>query len=433
MQEFLKKAASNMAFAGAILICAGFIFSDTTPAPQSIGVALIFLHPFFNGGLKTAISNLACNRYAIGLGVYYLLIVISGLYTSNFKIYNQLIVMQLPLLLLPFGLYGGQVIDERKKDIIFIVLVVSVILAGLASFVHYLIHFEEIQEQITHSKPIPIVTGTNHIYYSILLAFSAAIVLWGLFVRKMKGRGNRNLAITAFFVIVFLLHTISARTGLFCFYTEMSVSVIWLVIVKKRIFQGVQVAVGLVILAFIALWFVPSVKNRVQNTRLDLHKYSSGEDINHYSLSMRFAALKTAYHVFTKNPVIGVGTADIQDAMYAEYKLENSKLLPVNQVKPHNQFLYTLVSLGIVGGIALCFIVFMPFFSRDAFKNYLLLMFLMVCLAAFQVEYMLERQVGITFFCLFYIILSPLMSAADRGLENKTGETNEKFISENLQ
>jgi O-antigen ligase len=414
MYPSIKKATSEMAFAGALLICAGFIFSGFTPAPQSIGVMLIFFHPFFNGGIKEALRSFIRNKYALGLGVYYLLIVISGLYTEDFVQYNKLVIMQIPLLLIPFGLYKEEILNREKRDIIFFVFVVAVIFAGVLSFVNYILHFQTIQEEITHSKPIPIVTGINHIYYSIILAFSACIVQWALFIRKFQYRKNKKLAWVALIIIVFLLHTISARTGLLCFYTEISISILWLMMKKKRIFQGVVVTVGMSILAVVTLLFVPSVKNRLENTRLDLYKYNSGQDINHYSLSMRLAALKTAANVFKKNPVTGVGPADIQNEMYKEYKIEKSPLILENQKKPHNQFLYTLVSLGIIGGIVFCYIILMPFFTGIVFRNYLFLIFFAVCLAAFQVEYMLERQVGITFFCLFYIILSSTgISAAD--------------------
>jgi len=404
--SILNTFCSNLAFIGAILICIGFVIAEKTPAPQSIGVVMIFLQPFFKRDIKTAIRNLFFNKYAAGLCIYYLLILVSAINTSNWHEYNKLILMQLPLVMIPFGLYKNNLFTNKQRNIIFAALVVSIIIAGIASFINYILHFDAIQESIIHSKPIPIITGVNHIYYSILLAFSAVILQWWLFFKHIINKLFLAIAWISLIIIIILLHTISARTGLFCFYGEVAASVLWLVIKRKKIVLGVSIALGMCLLALFTVKMVPSEKNRLDNTKVDLNKYSSGQDINHYSLSMRLAALKTGAEVFKKNPVFGVGPAGVQDAMYAEYKLENSRLILENQKKPHNQFLYSLVSMGIIGGLVLCFIMFMPFFTGAVFDNYPLLAFMIVCLIAFQFEYMLERQVGITSFCLFYIILS---------------------------
>jgi len=406
MKKIIALLLPNMAFIGAMLISAGFIVAEKTPAPQSIGVVMIFLHPFLNGGLKTAFQNIYKNRYATAMAVYYLLIVLSIWHLGNLSVYKQWVVMQLPLVLVPFGLSDEKSISKPQRNIIFATLIGVVTLAGIISFINYIIHFQAIQESITHSKPIPIVTGINHIYFSVLLAFAAGILQWGLFIEKMQRPLYRRAAWITFIIIVILLHTIAARTGLFCFYAEAVTSILWLFFKSKKILTGIFIGLGLVSLAVITVKIIPSESNRFDNTRLDLHKYESGDNINHYSVSMRFEALKVGWTVFMKNMINGVGPANITEAMDQEYTLENSDLITINRIKPHNEFLYSLVSMGIIGFSALCFMIFFPVFNGAVFRNYLFFMFIIVCVIAFQAEYLLERQVGITFFCLFYILLS---------------------------
>jgi len=404
-----------MAFIGAFLVCCGFIIAENTPAPQSIGVALVFLHPIFNGGIKTGLKHLYTNKYALAMVLYYLLILLSFFHGGNMALYNQLIVMQLPLIFIPFGLSGIKSLKPDQKIIIFAALIASVTIAGIASFINYLVYFDEIQERITRSKPIPIVTGINHIYYSVLLAFSAGILQWQIFVTGIQNKLYKRAAWTALIVIIILLHTISARTGLLCFYAEAGASILWLIFKSGKIMLGLSIALGLGILAFATTKIIPSEKNRFDNTKLDLHKYESGDNINHYSLSMRFEALKVGWAVFEKNILTGVGPANVPDAMFNQYAIENSQLIISNRIKPHNEFLYALVSMGIIGAASLCFMMFLPVFSGAVFLNYLFLMFIVVCLTAFQVEYLLERQVGITFFCLFYILLSGMDKRSKNG------------------
>lgn len=406
MKNTFKWLTSNMAFIGALLVSAGFCFAGKSPAPQSIGVLLIFLHPFFNGSIHTGLRNLYLNQYALAMAIYYVLILLSGFHGGDLQQYSQLIFMQLPLIFIPFGLSGANALRPGQKDIIFATLIIAVSLTGVASFVNYVINFREIQEQITHSKPIPIVNMASfHIYYSVLLAFSAGALQWYIFFNGIQKTLYKRIAWAILIIIVILLHTISARTGLVCFYAEAAVSILWLIFKAKKIVLGLGIAIGLGIMAFATTKIIPSEKNRFENTQLDLHKYESGDNINHYSLSMRFEALKVGWAVFGKNMITGVGPANVTSAMDAQYTLENSNLITMNRIKPHNEFLYALVSMGIIGFAALCFMMFLPVFNGAVFRNYIFLMFIIVCIAAFQVEYLLERQVGITFFCLFYVII----------------------------
>ena len=412
---------SNMAFAGALLISVGFVIAGKSPALQSIGVALIFLHPFFNGGIKTGLKNFYLNKYALAMSIYYLLILLSGFHGGDMREYNRLIVMQLPLIFIPFGLSDANALKSGQKNIIFVTLILAVTVTGLASFINYIIHFKEIQEQITHSKPIPIINMASfHIYYSVLLAFSAGLLLWYIFVKGIQKALYKGLAWACLIVIVILLHSISARTGLLCFYAEAGISILWLIFKSKKIVLGFGIAIGLGIMAFGATKIIPSEKNRFENTQLDLHKYESGDNINHYSLSMRFEALKVGWAVFEKNIIMGVGPANVASAMDAQYTLGKSELITENRIKPHNEFLYALVSMGIIGFVALCFMIFLPVINGAVFRDYIFLMFIVVCIASFQVEYLLERQVGITFFCLFYTLLSTI----DSGTKKQTINLN---------
>src|ERR1017187_6197164 len=135
----MRLLTSNMAFVGVLLICAGFIIAERTPAPQSIGVALIFLHPFFNRGIKKGLQNIIFNKYAIAMAIYYLLILLSIFHFGNLHLYSQLVLMQIPLIFIPFGLSDPDAISHKKRDIVFITLITAVIIAGVASFVNYLL------------------------------------------------------------------------------------------------------------------------------------------------------------------------------------------------------------------------------------------------------------------------------------------------------
>lgn len=173
---------------------------------------------------------------------------------------------------------------------------------------------------------------------------------------------------------------------------------------------GISLLSAMVITFIIAIFTVPSLNNRLRNTQKDLNHYNEGKELNHYSISMRLESLKTAWKVYKTSPILGVGVADINQEMNAQYEADKSPLMHENRKLPHNQFLQTLTSLGLAGLFSLLLIFIYPFFKPNKYLTgskfqYLFLAFLVLCFFSFQVESILERQIGVTFFSLFYILL----------------------------
>lgn len=399
---FLK----NLAFTGALMMVAGSIVAEKTPAFISIGSVLILLHPFVNSGFRNTLIAIRANRYVWLLLLYYFLILISIVYTVNTGMYVKYIQLQLPMVFMGIGLALPGIFTKKQVNIIFATLVVAVLVAGVAAFVNYALHFREINEAISHSKPIPIITGINHIHYSILLAFSLLVLLYQFFVAGFVNSLYEKTAIIVSVILFLLLHTIAARTGLVAFYAALFVGIIWYMARMGKLILAF-VGFGVIcLMGALAVNFIPSLRTRFANTRYDLQRYSKGEDPNNYSISERFEATKNAFRLWQKHPVFGVAPADLREEVYKQYALDDTQLQGDNRIMPHNQFLLTSTCLGIIGFFVLLSMFLMPLIIRDASHYLLFLLFLVVCFASFQVESLLERQVGISFFCLFYMILS---------------------------
>jgi O-antigen ligase len=400
----------NIAFIGALLMVSGTVIAEATPAFLSVGCVFILLHPFINDGFKSTYQAIRANRFVWPLLIYYLLILATFFYTHDTFEYGLYIQRQLPLIFLGIGLAIPGIFSRKQVNIIFSTLVGAVLVAGIASFVNYMLHFDEINESITHSKPIPIVTRVNHIHYSILLAFSVLILLYQLLITGIADRVYRNIAIAVAVVLFLLLHTIAARTGLAAFYISVFVGIIWYMARRKKLGLAIMLIAGVCISGILAVSFIPSLKTRFENTRYDLQRYSNGEDPNNYSISERFESTKNAYRLWQRHPLVGVAPADLRDEVYKQYEMDNTQLQGDNRTLPHNQFLLTATCMGIIGFLVLLWMFLLPLFNRNARHCILFMLFMVLCFVSFQVESVLERQVGISFFCLFYMILSTQLS-----------------------
>jgi len=416
-----RKILSLLSFLGAILLAIGITAS---PAIQSIGVALIFA-----GALPLIFfEKPKFNLFAILLLLYFLIHLLAGFYTINKEGYWKDLRMKLPFLLIPIGFYFQNTISNKRKIYVLFIFTITIFLVGTMTFCHYLLHLNYYNERIFQSKPIDIISfkeffmlisgktlpidnggniiGLDHIYFSFMLAFSAWAAFYllrtGFFVKRFA----KWVLMTIGACMIIYLHTIAARTGLLAFYAAGGIVVLYIIFIMRKVAAGIGIFLAVAALGAISILFIPSLHNRFLNTQEDIGAYHNQEIMKNYSISPRIEALKTAYSVFKKSPVIGVSRGDIDTAMRQQYILQKSSLSPDNFILPHNQFVFELVASGLVGLIILLAIFIYPVIIKNTRLNLLFMLFLVICFFSFQAEYGLERQAGVSFFTLFYMLFS---------------------------
>jgi len=123
------------------------------------------------------------------------------------------------------------------------------------------------------------------------------------------------------------------------------------------------------------------------------------KDPNGHSYLQRVVYWKTALQIIVKYPLFGVGIGDVDSALKKAYL--TTPLLPEFQKRPHNMFLTTGVSCGILGIIGLLFI--MVLMSLLGVKNasWVLLLFVLISFCTMLLEDSLETQAGSSFFGFF--------------------------------
>jgi O-antigen ligase len=108
------------------------------------------------------------------------------------------------------------------------------------------------------------------------------------------------------------------------------------------------------ILAVSLLFTSPVVRSRFWKAREDISQYQQG-NVN-TSLGLRFYMWKIAFSEIKKHPFLGVGTAGFKNS-WEVYKKDDPSL-PPSVFHPHSSFLYMLVSYGIFGLVAFCWLLF---------------------------------------------------------------------------
>ncbi len=139
-------------------------------------------------------------------------------------------------------------------------------------------------------------------------------------------------------------------------------------------------------------------------------KYKRGENPSGHTLTMRLEFWKTGSYIVHHNPIIGVGTGDIQDAFNDMYHETNSKLDLIWRLRCHNQYLAITVAFGFIGLIVFLFYLLYPAFVLRKKLHYLYWPFFLIALLSFITEDTLETQSGLTFFIFFQTLFLWLAS-----------------------
>jgi O-antigen ligase len=96
-----------------------------------------------------------------------------------------------------------------------------------------------------------------------------------------------------------------------------------------------------------------------------------------------------------------VGIGDIHDELNKEYSKNNFQFGIGKNFNPHNQYLHTGVSLGVIGILVLLLMLVFPFVYSMKHQEWIYALFILIIFLNSMTESILERQAGILFFSFF--------------------------------
>jgi O-antigen ligase len=132
--------------------------------------------------------------------------------------------------------------------------------------------------------------------------------------------------------------------------------------------------------------------------------------------SVRLIMWTVATQVFKEHP-LGVGTANVDDYLYAKLTKIKQYKLAKKYYNPHNQYLQSGIEIGVVGLLVLIILLFRATQIAWKQRNYLLLFVVLNLAFNMLFESMLQRQSGIvfyTFWMCFLVVYSSHFSSTKK-------------------
>lgn len=409
--------------------------------PFTIGVVILGLNFLFEGNLFLKMKNVVRTPLILLFVLFYLLHIISTIYSTNFSEANRDLFLKLPLLVVPVAFSSISLSNSQKQRLYSIWIIATVLVAchllGRA-YINYIDtgHFRFLFY-------LTLAEGKHPAYFSMYCLTAIILLFHGKF-EKWKA-----FPLTLLVLMVFLL---SSRMQI----------LVLLVLALGKVCHGfaiskkVRPVIIIVFTGIISLLLSENLRNK---TRLNsVHKEIGQLFSQNYKNSTRATIWYFGLQTIQDSPLIGHGNGDefevlnqaiqskvqlkesevvalanetFQDTTimkrlystaerrgwdksdmhfrYAKWKLIKELNSPFNKFynkfyNYHNQFLQSLATSGI-----LCLLVLLAIFIISVkigiqHKDFTLLALVFLIAMSFMSESMLERQYGVIYFALIFPI-----------------------------
>lgn len=330
---------------------------------------------------------------------FYIFHLVGLFYTSDLLQGYQKLETKLPLFIFPLIFFSQPKNRYFNIDKILRSFVLGCGLATIYSFGLGVLKSQETDQNWLFYTKLSSFLGFHPTYYSMYLVFACFILLSYLVRKQGKNSRKRKGFIVGIFLwfLLFILLLSSRMTILSMILIFIIAFLVWMY-QKGKLFQGVGISAVTLILFVGLLFSVPGLKKRTSVTIDRIKNHVS----NHGVSDPRINLWSASFQLIKENPFLGVGTGNTQNELIKIYKERRYKRELRENYNPHNQYLQTMVTIGILAGGWLVILLIIPFYKSVQQKDYLYCLFISLIIFSFMAESVLQTQRGTLFFGFFH-------------------------------
>jgi len=235
-------------------------------------------------------------------------------------------------------------------------------------------------------------------YFSMYCAMCTQIIIY-FFINNIYKK-HRTLLISIFIFFVFFIFLLSSKAGIIAIVILILCDILIFLKRKKNFWIGSLSILCLSVLFFITLNYnqrLTILFNQLKATSINSKSIKTNED--------RLLIWFNSKSIIENYPIFGVGTGDVKDKLLEVYNENDMQKAISQRYNAHNQFLETLISLGIIGLSILLAVLIIPIIIAFKKRDILLFVFILIIFINFIFESMLNTQAGVVFFAFFYSFL----------------------------
>lgn len=340
------------------------LFIPSVPVASNILLGCLLLFSFFYTKLQLKWQLLKERPFILLMIAYYLLHVISLLWSADKQEAAAQLAIRLPVFILPLAV-GTLLIEEELKDrlllgIVLVTTILAVISLGL-SFSQY--------SQTGNSGYLYNDSLTVHFrLQSIYMAMLVNLVITGIFYllhRKALVQPLQGLLYLSL-IILFTYHfLLASRSAMLLLYGGLFVYAFYSIIQKRKYLEGATLVLGLLIGTFMLFKFFPKTVQRFKELAYTNFTFESKAAESHYDMKLdstqwngantRLALWQCGWELVQKNMLTGVGVGDRVSEMNKIYAARKFTMAIQTKKNVHNSYLDAWLTFGLAGFVLFLF------------------------------------------------------------------------------
>ena len=225
-------------------------------------------------------------------------------------------------------------------------------------------------------------------YFSMYINFAIACLL--ILIFHFRNRPQfRHFLLLGFLVIG--VYQLSSRAGFLTLMVLLLYTFVYIIFPRLKWKKMLYALFATLILVASILYPVAKYTDTLRAVDISTSQSSSG---------VRLAMWKSAIPVMLENPIIGVGTGDVNRELQQQFAKDRIVRAVRDNLNAHNQFIQTQVALGIIGSFALMWGLLFPVWVSIKKGRFLYPLFVVVLLINFLTESVFNTQAGVIYFSL---------------------------------
>ena len=230
-------------------------------------------------------------------------------------------------------------------------------------------------------------------YFSMYTNFAIASLLVLIFHYRDRPQ-LRHFSLLVFLVVG--IYQLSSRSGMLTLIILLLYAFVYIIFPQLKWKKMLYALFASVLISVAILYPVSKYTQAVRLVDVSTNKSSSG---------VRVAMWKSTIPIIKANPILGVGTGDVNRTLQQQFAKERILRAVRDNLNAHNQFIQTQVAQGLLGTLSLLLAILYPLWISVKKGKLFYPLFAVILLLSFLTEAVLNTQAGVIYYAVMNSIV----------------------------
>jgi O-antigen ligase len=324
-------------------------------------IALVLLAAycfFFYNSFPSKLDLLRRRKEVAAMAIFYLLHIISALFSKNQAEGFSWAVMRMPLLVFPISIGLVYIKQELKERIMwaYAIITTAVLLICTMWSAYQTISLHDVT--LLYNDNLTFLIEKQSVYMALFA--NVAVYCFGyLLAVRSRVITNKALVYGCLFILLVTNFLLASRICIVILYGSIICVAVWYTIQKKKLKLLGYVVAGMVAAALLLINLFPKTLGRFRELGNTHYDYSSKGAERHFNMdiaadqwngaNIRLALWSCGWELVKEHPVFGVQLGDKVDRLVEVYGARHFYIAYNSRRNVHNNYLDILATFGIVG------------------------------------------------------------------------------------